>query len=198
MGIGNEACNGAQDRERLDLQMGRGGDDICFVERDVRVVLLIDIEVLDQPLLKKVVKREFSGFQVLYAVVSTKIDTRGVRTDQDMLRGHTRQAFVHDDHRATNTAAIARDKDRTVMIVDVHAHKFTNTACTSKLAEVVNESSRVPRETDDRAVHVDDVGVRAIDFSSRSGADVCTQDQLDTPKQIGPTDLRHRACMPNG
>lgn len=69
VGIGNKARYGAQNCERFDLQVGRGGDNIRFVKRDIRIVLLIDIEVLDQPLLEKVVKREFFSFQFLHTVV---------------------------------------------------------------------------------------------------------------------------------
>ena len=47
----------AQQSERLDLQVRRLRRDLALVQRDVRVVLLVDVQVLDEPLRQKVVKR---------------------------------------------------------------------------------------------------------------------------------------------
>jgi hypothetical protein len=43
MWVWDEAGNGAEERERLDFEMGGGGYDVRLVKRDICVVLLIDV-----------------------------------------------------------------------------------------------------------------------------------------------------------
>jgi hypothetical protein len=66
MGIWNEASYGPEQRKRLDLQMCGGGNDVGFVQRDVGVIFLVDIEILDKALPKKIVKRNGAFLQKLF------------------------------------------------------------------------------------------------------------------------------------
>ena len=47
MRIRNEAGNCAENGERLDLQVSGGGDDVRLIKRDVRVIFLVYIKVLN-------------------------------------------------------------------------------------------------------------------------------------------------------
>lgn len=90
-----------------------------------------------------------------------------------MLRRHARLAPVHDDHWSTDSASIAGDKNGAMVVVDVHAHEFADATSPAKLPEVVYEAAWIASQADDRAIHIDDVGVRTIDFCSGRSADVC-------------------------
>ena len=70
MRIGNEARDGTKNRERLNLQVRRGGYNVCFIERNVGVVFFVDVEVFDQTLLEKVVKHELARLQLLHSASS--------------------------------------------------------------------------------------------------------------------------------
>lgn len=51
--VGDEAGDGAEEAEGLDLEVSRVGEDLGLVEGDVGVVLLVDVEVLDEPLVEE-------------------------------------------------------------------------------------------------------------------------------------------------
>lgn len=67
MGVWDEASNGAEQREGFNLQMGRGRHYVGFVKRDVSIILLVYIQILDKALPKKVIKCNRAFFEKLKA-----------------------------------------------------------------------------------------------------------------------------------
>lgn len=65
MRVGNEAGDSSKQGERLDFQVRGRGDDIGFVQSDVRIVLFVDVEVFDKTLPQKIVESEVACFQLL-------------------------------------------------------------------------------------------------------------------------------------
>ena len=60
MRIWDEPGHGTEDGEGLDLEMGGPLINIRLIERNVRVVLLVDVEVFDQAFLEEVVETHTS------------------------------------------------------------------------------------------------------------------------------------------
>lgn len=78
VGIGNETSDGAENCKRLDLQVGRGRHDVRLVQRDVRVILFVDVQVFDEALLQEVIKSKFARLQLLQKIMAS--DYRNVYT----------------------------------------------------------------------------------------------------------------------
>lgn len=45
--VGDQPGDGTQDREWLDLEVGSGHLNVRLVQSDVRVILFVDVEILD-------------------------------------------------------------------------------------------------------------------------------------------------------
>ena len=58
-----------------------------------------------------------------------------------MLRRHARLTLVHDNHWATDSAAIAGDKNGSMMVIDVHAHEFADASCSAEFSKVIHEAT---------------------------------------------------------
>jgi hypothetical protein len=71
-----------------------------------------------------------------------------------MLRGDFRLPVLDNDHWSTNSAAVTGNVDRVVVVIDVHAHKFTESPCSPQLPEVCDKASGITREANDSPVHV--------------------------------------------
>ena len=54
--IWNQACDSAKQRERLDLEVRGGRYDIRLVQGNIRVVLLVDVQILNQTLTEEVIE----------------------------------------------------------------------------------------------------------------------------------------------
>ena len=80
--------------------------------------------------------------------------------------------MVHDNHRPTYTASIARDEHRSMVMIDVYANELAEATRAAKFAEILHEAGGIAGETNDGTVHVDDVGMRAVNLSASRGADV--------------------------
>ena len=63
--IRHETSHGTQQREALDFQVRRAGLDIMLEQRDIGVVLLVYVEVLDKSVAQKVVKRHGPCLQLV-------------------------------------------------------------------------------------------------------------------------------------
>lgn len=74
MWVGNKTSDGAENRERLDFEMGGGGFDRGLVERDVRVVLFVYVQVFDQPFFEKVVKGYNATFEELNKEMNLRLE----------------------------------------------------------------------------------------------------------------------------
>lgn len=54
--VRDKPCNSAKDCERFDFEVGRGGYNHAFVERDVRVVFFVDVKVFDEAFVEEVIE----------------------------------------------------------------------------------------------------------------------------------------------
>ena len=90
----------------------------------------------------------------------------------DMFRSDPWKAALDDNHWSTDTPAVTCNQDRTVVIVDVYAHELAHSTSSTELPEIRHKAGRITRETDDRAVHVNDVGVRPINLRASSKSNI--------------------------
>eukprot|EP00960_Hanusia_phi_P030335 748533-Hanusia_phi.AAC.1 len=122
--VRDETRTCAHDGERIDLQVGRPGADAMLVQGDEGVVLFVDVEVLDEPLLEEVGEGAAVAEHLL-----------------DVLVGHKRPAVLDDDERATDSTAVARDVDSPLPSVGVDGDELSQTTppshCSEKLYEVL-------------------------------------------------------------
>ena len=81
---------------------------------------------------------------------------------------HARLPALDNDHWTTDTATIASNIDCTMVVIDVHAHKFAEPPSTAEGPEVRHKPRGIPSETDNCAVHVDNEGVSTIYLRSCS------------------------------
>jgi hypothetical protein len=105
-------------------------------------------------------------------------------------------AVLNDDHRTTDSTAIACDVDRLVVVVDIHADKLAKLASSAKLSEIGHESCWIACEADDGTVDVDNKGMLSVNLHSRSETDVYKKDIISTNVTYsvsGPSYLRHQA-----
>lgn len=156
MWVRNETSDSAEDCERFDFQMRRSRFDVGFVERDERVVLLVDIQVFDETFTEKVVESDVALLQL-----------------ENVVGVHPWLAVLHDDSRSTDTPTITGDMHRPLVVIGVYTDKFVEPTRSSKLAELRDEFEGGAADTDDSSIDVDDVGVRAIDFRPSGQADIC-------------------------
>ena len=65
MRIRDETSDGAENGEGFNLQVRRSWDDIRFVERDVRIILLVYVQIFNETLAQEVVECETPAFELL-------------------------------------------------------------------------------------------------------------------------------------
>ena len=58
MGVRDQTCDCTENCEGLNLEMSGRGEDLGLVKRDVRVVLLVHIEVLDKTLAEEIIEAQ--------------------------------------------------------------------------------------------------------------------------------------------
>ena len=91
--------------ERLNLQMRVFLRDLALVQRDVRVVLLVDVQVLHQPLAQKIVKRPMPILELV-----------------EVRLRHQHLPILHDEQRSAHAPAVRGDVHATVR--RVHGDEF--------------------------------------------------------------------------
>ena len=65
MRIRDETSDGAENGERFNLQVRRSWDDIRFVQRDVRIILLVYVQIFNETLAQEVVECETPALELL-------------------------------------------------------------------------------------------------------------------------------------
>lgn len=81
-----------------------------------------------------------------------------------MLTGHLRSHVFYNDQWPANSSAVTCNINRFVMMVYINTDKLVDLAGTPQLAELSNESSREPGNTNDEAIDVNYEGGRSVDF----------------------------------
>lgn len=72
MWVGDKSGDGAEDGERLDFQVrGRGNDEI-FVQRNVRVVFFVDVQVFYETFVQEIIEGDDPLFQELTCGVNIR------------------------------------------------------------------------------------------------------------------------------
>ena len=90
-----------------------------------------------------------------------------------MFRVNSRAHVLHDDHGTTNTATIARNVHRLVMVIDIDAHKLAETSSPAELAELSYETRWIASEPNDITIHVNHKSVWGIDLRPGYRGDIC-------------------------
>ena len=83
-----------------------------------------------------------------------------------MFRLDPRFAVLDNDHRPTDPPAIARNVNCLLVMVDVHPNEFIDLPSSPKFSEIIDETSSIAGDTDDRTVDVNNEGSRGIDLRS--------------------------------
>lgn len=90
-----------------------------------------------------------------------------------MARGDPRSTVLNNEHRSTDSSAIACDENGTVMIVDIYADELAKSSRATEPSEVCDKSLRPACQTDDASVDVHNIGVGAVYFCACCESDVC-------------------------
>ena len=56
MRVRNQTSDSSQESERFNFEVGRRRNDVWFIEGDIRVILLVDVEVFYQTAVEEIVK----------------------------------------------------------------------------------------------------------------------------------------------
>lgn len=110
--------------------MGRRWNDHVLVQRNMGIVLLVDVEVLDQPFLEEIFEVDSAALEDLNERrYMSQPDFRSdqMATDFDMFVSNTRVHLLHDDHRPTNSTRITGDVDNFMMLIHINADKLVDT-----------------------------------------------------------------------
>lgn len=65
VGVGDETGDGAEECKRFNLEMGRGGLNVRFVERDEGVIFLVHVEVFNEAFAEEVVEGDVALLKLL-------------------------------------------------------------------------------------------------------------------------------------
>mmetsp|Transcript_55787 Transcript_55787/g.132415 ORF Transcript_55787/g.132415 Transcript_55787/m.132415 type:complete len:413 (-) Transcript_55787:1471-2709(-) len=133
--VGDQPCARAHHREGVDFEVGGVAAHARLVERNHAVVLLVHVEVLDEPLLEEIRERA--------AVVQHLLDV--VRRDE-------REAVENDDEGAAYPPAVARNVHRLVLEVGVDRNKLSKSSRTPHCPHQRHKSGRVAVDAEDKAV----------------------------------------------
>jgi hypothetical protein len=79
-----------------------------------------------------------------------------------MIRGNLRSSAFHNDHGSTNATAVTGDMHGSVMIIDIDAHEFAETARPSKLSKIRNKARRISGEANNATVHIHHERISAV------------------------------------
>jgi hypothetical protein len=81
-------------------------------------------------------------------------------------------SILYYDHRTANSATVTRDVNGTMMIVDVYAHKLTETPSPPKFSELFHKVQRIPGKPNDSTVHVNHESMGSVYFRSSGETNV--------------------------
>jgi hypothetical protein len=190
--VRDETGDGAEEGEGFDLEVSRFGLELVLVERDVGVVLLVDVEVLDETLAEEVVeghdlvaehlREDGCGGKVSF--VSLLHPTSLLRPSS--IKGRTATHLhmrllnltlppLHNNHRPTNPPSITRDMNRLLLKVDVDADELVDPPRSTKLTEGADETGTATGQAEDVTVEVDDEVAFGVDLGTVEDVDVCRE-----------------------
>lgn len=88
------------------------------------------------------------------------LDTKGFYLNMVCL--DPRLAVLDDDHRSTDPPAVAGNMNCLLVVIDVHPNKFIDLPCSPQFSEIIDKTSCVAGDADDRAVNMNNEGSRGI------------------------------------
>lgn len=130
MRVWNKPCDSAEDGKRFNLEVSCCGNDRVLVQRDVRIVFLVDVEIFNEAFMKEVVESKLPLLQLLQLMLLSELHMtrRKMRTHGYMCLRHFGSLVLNNDHRTTDASAIAGDMNSPVVIVYVNADEFADSA----------------------------------------------------------------------
>jgi hypothetical protein len=155
MGVWNQTSDGAKDGKRLNFEMGRMLVDLVLVDGDIRIVLFVDIQILDDSSGQSIVK--------VHGTLSKGLEE--ARRDFGL-------TLLHHDQRPTYTAFVAGNMNSIVMVVNVDADELRYSAHSPELPEAVEELLGLSRQGAWRSVDEYYVCTVPVDFSTRHRSDI--------------------------
>ena len=84
-----------------------------------------------------------------------------------MFRVNLGPAMLDDDHWSTYASSVARDENRAMMMVNIHADELAEPSRPPQPSEVAHEARGVPRQAYDSTVDVDNKGMGTVDLGPR-------------------------------
>ena len=145
MWIRHQANNTTQNSEWIDLHVCHFRCDIFLSQGHESVVFFINIQVLDETLLDKVLEINSFIDQILYVMILDQRFTIG-----------------HNDVRSDKPSSITSDVDCSVVVVDEYAHKLIDLASTSQHSQVVGELDLVEMNTNRATIQDDQVSLAGM------------------------------------
>ena len=139
--VGNETSDSSEQSEGLDFEMCRSFDDFVVVQRDVGIVLLVDVEIFDQSLVEERVERHLLRSQQLSNRKSARIrvDGSGIANLHVHLLDF-RSTILDNDHRPTNSSLVRSDMDTLLAVIDVNRDEFRDLSGSTKETELSDET----------------------------------------------------------
>mmetsp|Transcript_57798 Transcript_57798/g.152058 ORF Transcript_57798/g.152058 Transcript_57798/m.152058 type:complete len:514 (+) Transcript_57798:764-2305(+) len=143
VGVGDEARDDAEQRERLDLEVRRVLRDVRGLQRDEEVVLLVHVDPLHDPLLQEVLERHPPFL-------------RRLRHQRDvLLREEAGLAVLDDDERAAEPTGVGGDDDGAPALVLEDGHELADAPEPAQELEVGHELLGPPVDAEQGAVEED-------------------------------------------
>jgi hypothetical protein len=143
VGVRDQAGAHAQDGERVDLEVRGVRRDVALVQRQLRRVLLVDVQVLDEALADEVLPIAHALGELGHV--------RG---------GHGGQLLLDDDERAADAAGVGGDVHRALRRVQLHRDELAQAAAPAERAERAHERLRVAVDAEQHAVDEDEGAAR--------------------------------------
>lgn len=169
--IRDETGDSSKDSERFDLEMCCRRRDETFVEGDVRVILLVNIQILDKTLTQEVVESDLLLLQHL-EIISPKACVMYGPTYNNVISCDLWPLVLDNYHRSADTASIASNVYCMVVVIDVYANELAESTRSSESSKVCHEASWEASQADDGSIDVHDEGVVAVNFCSCCKANV--------------------------
>mmetsp|Transcript_34960 Transcript_34960/g.87209 ORF Transcript_34960/g.87209 Transcript_34960/m.87209 type:complete len:662 (-) Transcript_34960:1408-3393(-) len=133
--VGDEAGADAQDCERVDLEVRGARVDVPLVEGDLGRVLLVHVEVFDEPLADEVLPVAHPFRQLRH-----------------VLGQHSGAAVLHHDQRPADTPGVGCDVDRPLRGVQLHRDELAEAAAAAQAAQGAHKHLRVAVDAKQHAV----------------------------------------------
>jgi hypothetical protein len=84
----------------------------------------------------------------------------------DVFRLDPRFAVLDDNRRSTDPPSVTGNMNCLLVMIDVHTHEFIDFPCSPKFSKIVDKTSRIASDANDRAIDVNSEGSRRIDLRS--------------------------------